>query len=772
MKIYKKIVGLLLGIVLSISMVSIPTHAAITTGQIKINEILPAPSSGSEWVELYNNTDTAIDIGDYYIDDIVNGGGSPYKIPAGTTIPARGFWTKDFSSYFNNGGDSVRILSTDGVTVLDEYSYGSTASDVSWYRVPNGGTWQAYPTSTPTKGSSNVTTGSGTWTPGNLEIHHIDVGQGDSTLVVSPTGKTLLIDAGETYWNSSADAQTVGNYIQSVTGAKNLDYVVNTHFHLDHIGYVGYGGLWNLVEVQGFTVGQFLHRDYNTYLGTTSGTFDNWKTYLEGAGSSKLHPTLALRGTSQINLGGNVVVDIKVVDGNGDINPGNFSLDLQPPAENDYSIGMLISYYDFDEWIGGDLDGQFYTSEFGYKYHDIERNVARTVGDVDVYRANHHGSDHSNSSTFVNQLDPEVSIISVGDDNSYGHPRQPVMNLLNATSQVYMTEHGDSTTNTGSAKIAGNVVVKTSNGINYNVNGDSYTATEPVRTDVDGDGFFAEVDSNDGSSSLQPQPNGGIDLQYQPYISPAVTSATGGSGSVTVSFNTAQDVDYYNLYRSTVNGGPYTLAKTNIPDSNNSWTDTGLTGGTTYYYVMTSVINGIESGYSNQVSAIPTSGASQLFISEYIEGSSNNKAIEIYNGTGSSVNLSGYKLELYFNGSTTPGSTINLSGTLNSNDVYVVSHSSASSTILAQADLKTSSLSFNGDDAIILKYNNTILDCIGQVGYDPGTEWGSGLTSTCDNTLVRKTGILTGDTNPSDAFAPSLEWNGFANDTFTYLGSY
>lgn len=621
--------------------------------------------------------------------------------------------------------------------------------------------------------AANAVTSGGTWTPGNLEIHHINIGQGDSTLIVSPTGKTLLIDSGESVWNSSADAQTVGNYIQSVTGSKYLDYVLITHFHSDHIGYVGYGGLWNLVEVQGFSVGQMLHRDYNTYLGLASGTFNNWKTYLEGTGKSKLNPAVAVTGTSQINLGGNVVADIKVVDANGDINPGDFSLDPNPPAENDYSIGLLLSYNNFDEWISGDLDGQYYDSGYSYKYHDLERNAAPLVGDVDVYRANHHGSDHSNNSIFVNQLDPEVSVVSVGSDNTYGHPRQTVMDLLNATSQVYMTEHGDPTTNTGSAKVLGNIVVKTSDGINYTVNGDAYAATEPVRTDIDGDGFFAEVDPNDGSSSVQPQPNGGIDPQYQPYIPPVVTGTTVGSGSVTVSFNTAQVVDYYNLYRSTVNGGPYTLVKANIPDIDSSWTDTGLTGGTTYYYVMTSVIKGIESSYSNQLSAVvPTTGGNQLFISEYIEGSSYNKAIEIYNSTGSSVNLSGYKILIYFNGSTSPGSTINLSGTLNNNDVYVVTHSSASSVIKAQADMTTASLSFNGDDAVVLMNNTTILDSIGQSGYDPGTEWGSGLTSTSDNTLVRKPEIVTGDTNPGDTFNPTLEWNGYAADTFTYLGTH
>ncbi len=165
--------------------------------------------------------------------------------------------------------------------------------------------------------------------------------------------------------------------------------------------------------------------------------------------------------------------------------------------------------------------------------------------------------------------------------------------------------------------------------------------------------------------------------------------------------------------------------------------------------------------------------ASALIISQYIEGSSYNKAVELYNGTGSSVNLSDYSLVQYNNGSSSATFTLALSGTLASGSTYVIVNSSASSTLLAKANLTTSSsvLAFNGNDAIALRHNGSNIDIIGQIGYNPGTEWGSGLTSTCDNTLVRKSTITSGDTNGADAFDPSLQWDGYARDTFTYLGS-
>jgi Tol biopolymer transport system component len=164
----------------------------------------------------------------------------------------------------------------------------------------------------------------------------------------------------------------------------------------------------------------------------------------------------------------------------------------------------------------------------------------------------------------------------------------------------------------------------------------------------------------------------------------------------------------------------------------------------------------------------------ELFFSEYIEGSSNNKSLEIYNGTGVAMDLAAgsYDVQIFFNGSTTPGNTISLTGMVADGDVYVLAHSSASATILAEADQTSGSLTYNGDDAIVLRKAGVVIDSIGQVGFDPGTEWGSGLTSTADNTLRRKSSICQGDTDFTDAFDPSIEWDGFATDTFTGLGSH
>lgn len=164
----------------------------------------------------------------------------------------------------------------------------------------------------------------------------------------------------------------------------------------------------------------------------------------------------------------------------------------------------------------------------------------------------------------------------------------------------------------------------------------------------------------------------------------------------------------------------------------------------------------------------------ELFFSEYIEGTSNNKALEIYNGTGAPVDLAAnaYSVQMCFNGNATCTLTINLTGTVASGDVYVVAQSAASPIILAQADQTNGSGWFNGDDAVLLRRGATVIDSIGQLGVDPGTEWGTGVTSTADNTLRRKSAIEAGDPNSGDAFDPAVEWDGFATDDFAGLGAH
>lgn len=171
------------------------------------------------------------------------------------------------------------------------------------------------------------------------------------------------------------------------------------------------------------------------------------------------------------------------------------------------------------------------------------------------------------------------------------------------------------------------------------------------------------------------------------------------------------------------------------------------------------------------VQAPSTPGNADLYFSEYVEGSSNNKALEIYNPTAQAVDLSAYSVELYSNGSASAGNKLDLSGSLAAGGTLVIVNSQAAVALKERGQLTSAVTNFNGDDALLLRKNGEVIDSIGQVGVDPGTEWGTSPTSTLNSTLRRKASVSTGDSNGMDAFDPAVQWDGFPTDTFDGLGS-
>lgn len=167
-----------------------------------------------------------------------------------------------------------------------------------------------------------------------------------------------------------------------------------------------------------------------------------------------------------------------------------------------------------------------------------------------------------------------------------------------------------------------------------------------------------------------------------------------------------------------------------------------------------------------------TTVSANLIISEYVEGSGNNKALELYNNSAEAIDLSAYELKIFFNGSTTAGRTWGLNGDLAAGDTWVVVSSSASPALAALADQLASGSWFNGDDAIVLVQGDQVIDSIGQIGFDPGSSWSNNGVSTQNSTL-RRLPSAPADTNPNDSFEnPSLAWAAFPIDSFEDLGTY
>ncbi|MDO6743067.1 DUF5689 domain-containing protein [Tenacibaculum soleae] len=169
-----------------------------------------------------------------------------------------------------------------------------------------------------------------------------------------------------------------------------------------------------------------------------------------------------------------------------------------------------------------------------------------------------------------------------------------------------------------------------------------------------------------------------------------------------------------------------------------------------------------------------------LFFSEYVEGSSNNKYLEIYNGTGNTVDLSTYKIELYGNGSDSATRSLDFSTltntTLINGQTLVIYSASANDNIKNQGDVASGVIYFNGDDAIALLKNNTVIDLIGKIGEDPGTGWEvAGISeATKNHTLIRKTSVIKGNIDWSTSAGTNTtnsEWEVKNIDDFSSIGN-
>ncbi|NLO10849.1 MAG: T9SS type A sorting domain-containing protein [Candidatus Cloacimonetes bacterium] len=168
-----------------------------------------------------------------------------------------------------------------------------------------------------------------------------------------------------------------------------------------------------------------------------------------------------------------------------------------------------------------------------------------------------------------------------------------------------------------------------------------------------------------------------------------------------------------------------------------------------------------------------------LFISEYVEGTSNNKALEIYNGTGATVDLSNYSMRLASNGGNWSASnSVTLSGTLANNSVFVIANAQADPSILAVADITHTVTYYNGNDCVGLFQGDTLIDIIGVYQTDPGLPgWPvAGVEgATSEHTLIRKPTVTQGTTDWITGAGTNIdnsEWIVHPQNYFADLGSH
>ncbi len=317
-----------------------------------------------------------------------------------------------------------------------------------------------------------------------LRFVFIDLGQADAMLIVY-RGKTLLMDAGESRTPEDADKfHVIAQRLEELTGKRHVDFFVLSHYHRDHVGDgKELTGLFGLIESDEVTVGTMIDRGPDNFgesatKGETQRSYEKFVPLWLKSGKVQSHRVVTVG--EKIDLGEGLAIDVVAANGNGLLEAlaknSPAELDAWPASENDYSVALKFTFGDFELFAGGDLTGLTQHRDFGGRhegYHDIESSTAERVGDVEVYRANHHGSAHSSNACFMSVLSPEVSIISAGDNN-YGHPSNKAFDAMASTGKVFVTGGADPKVRAHVEKsiVGGDVTVLVDEtGQRYSVNG-------------------------------------------------------------------------------------------------------------------------------------------------------------------------------------------------------------------------------------------------------------------------------------------------------------
>lgn len=234
---------------------------------------------------------------------------------------------------------------------------------------------------------------------GVLKVHFIDVGQADSILLQMPGGRNMLVDAG-----NNGDGDTVVNYLRT-RGVKQIDYLVGTHPHEDHIG-----GLDRVIEE--FDIGK-------VYMPRVTHTTKTYEDVLEAISGSGLTITPARAGVEIISGGGLTAVMLA---------PNSDSYD----SLNNYSPVIKVSFGQVSFLLTGDAE-ELSESEMLKSGADLQ---------ADVLKVGHHGSHSSTSPEFFRAVNPRYAVIQVGAGNDYGHPHRETLQTLRRV-KVYRTDlHG------------------------------------------------------------------------------------------------------------------------------------------------------------------------------------------------------------------------------------------------------------------------------------------------------------------------------------------
>lgn len=252
-------------------------------------------------------------------------------------------------------------------------------------------------------GCTNISTPSNLEANGEMKVHYINVGQGDSSLI-QVNGKNMLIDCGP---RSGKDE--LFSYLDKLN-IKKLDYVIATHPHADHIGNMG-------DVIRKYEIGAF----YAPKVTHTSKTFENMVEALKTKG---LKINVIKKGTDSIDLGDGTRVTV------------------YSPIKDEYKKGKEDDLNNYSPIMKVEFGSNSFLFT-GDAEKEIEQEVLQEKADVkaDVLKFGHHGSSTSTTEEFFNAVKPSIGVICLAADNTYGHPHKETLNLIKKNNlKVYRTD--------------------------------------------------------------------------------------------------------------------------------------------------------------------------------------------------------------------------------------------------------------------------------------------------------------------------------------------
>lgn len=595
----------------------------------------------------------------------------------------------------------------------------------------------------------------------NLEIHYINVQQGASTLIIGPDGTTVLYDGGYEFKGTTE----VVPYLQGlgITTAQPLDYIIAGHRDTDH-----YRGLTEVINT-GYDA-------LYIYDNGSDKTNTYWQEFETAAATTSAGAVTAMTLGQVINLGNGATATVVAVNGSvigtGPVPNGTAN-------ENDRAVALLIQYGDFDFLLHGDIGGgrdDYDCTGRSTSQVNIETPMVTAIMPgganpllnaygVEVAHVSHHGSESSTNSDYMNSLTPTIACISVGagQSTSWHHPRIDVVEsvllaqapcVTAPAALVLQTEEGDPTGEKTSfaGYSVGDIVITTGGVDTYTISSTGAVSQGPDETASAGlpaTFYFDEVLAANTAPQLF-----------------NIRSENIGDFTADIAWSTNEDAD--SVLRYGTSSGTYstTLNNTDLVLSH-SFSLTGLTVATTYYYVVESTdstgltTTSIEYSFTTTGTPAPKVVFSEVYY-DTIGTDGEEEWIELYNDSAVVMDISGWTIT----DNNGLGGTLTIpSGTTMSPGTYLtIAVDSAGFNALYgfDADIYVSIPGLNNSgDALILKDDTGAeVDAVGWEGGASGgvpASWGSTSdpSAPTGSTIVRTDPQVDTDTYEDWSVAPN-----------------